>query len=80
MAITTRMIRTVESEENGIKLSFPPRILVSRSSPTFTMMNLFSNIGGVVGLTLGVSIMQFVQIFDKAFLFSWKVLENKINI
>ena len=42
-----------------------------------TIMTLFSNIGGVVGLTLGYSILQIVQNLDTFVHFFWEKSKQK---
>ena len=65
------------SVQQGIKILFDPTVRVTRSNPTMTIMTLFSNIGGVVGLTLGYSILQIVQNLDTFLQFCWeKVLQK----
>ena len=61
MKIESRLLRKVENKEKRIQLSFDPAVLVMKSIPTIDMMTLFSNIGGVVGLTLGLSILQALE-------------------
>ena len=61
MNVEYRLLRKVENKEKRIQLSFDPAVLVMKSILTIDMMTLFSNIGGVVGLTLGLSILQTLE-------------------
>ena len=58
MSIESRLVRTVETNNKGIKIMFDPTVVVTKSAPTMSLMTLFSNIGGCVGLTLGYSLLQ----------------------
>ena len=77
MEIHSRVIRKVVSAQQGIKILFDPTVRVTRSNPTMTIMTLFSNIGGVVGLTLGYSILQIVQNLDTFVHFCWEKVKQK---
>ena len=77
MEINSRMLRKVVSVQQGIKILFDPTVRVTRSNPTMTIMTLFSNIGGVVGLTLGYSILQIVQNLDTFIQFCWEKVKQK---
>ena len=61
MEIESRKLREFETRRKGVKIIFDPNVHVARSEPTMSTMNLFSNIGGVVGLTLGYSLLQVVM-------------------
>ena len=78
MEINSRVIRKVVSAQQGIKILFDPTVRVTRSNPTMTTMTLFSNIGGVVGLTLGYSILQIVQHLDSFIQLSWETVKQKM--
>ena len=65
------------SAQQGIKILFDPTVRVTRSNPTMTIMTLFSNLGGVVGLTLGYSILQVVQNVDTFIQFCWEKVKQK---
>jgi hypothetical protein len=65
------------SAQQGIKILFDPTVRVTRSNPTMTIMTLFSNIGGIVGLTLGYSILQVVQNLDICILLCWEKVKQK---
>ena len=71
------MLRKVVSVQQGIKILFDPTVRVTRSNPTMTIMTLFSKIGGVVGLTLGYSILQIVQNLDTFIQFCWEKVKQK---
>ena len=45
---------------------------MTKSVPTMDFMTLLSNIGGVIGLTLGYSILQMVEGLDVILKFMWK--------
>ena len=72
MDIKSRLIRKMETDNNGIKIMFDPIVRVTRSNPTMDIMTLFSNIGGCLGLTLGYSILQLVEKMDILLQFGWK--------
>ena len=61
MQVNVRFMRTIEWNMNGIKVMFDPTVHVSRSKPTMDLVTLFSNIGGILGLTLGYSILQLFE-------------------
>ena len=48
-----------------------------KSIPTIDMMTLFSNIGGVVGLTLGLSILQALEGTEQVAKHMWRKIVNK---
>ena len=80
MSIESRLLRRVEHRNKRIQLSFDQTVLVMKSIPTIDMMTLFSNIGGVVGLTLGLSILQALEKFDHlAYLFWRKIRAQDIS-
>ena len=70
--IESRLLRKVDSVNKGIKLSFDPNVRMTKSVPTMDFMTLLSNIGGVIGLTLGYSILQMVEGLDVILRFMWK--------
>jgi len=50
---------TVENSSYAqLNLYFPPRITVSQEIPLYTTMSLVAEIGGYLGLTLGVSVLE----------------------
>ena len=58
MEIESRLKRSLESNSKLTKILFDPTVQVTRSVPRMSLMTLFSNIGGCVGLTLGYSLLQ----------------------
>ena len=77
MIIESRLLRKVENKEKRIQLSFDPAVLVMKSIPTIDMMTLFSNIGGVVGLTLGLSILQALEGTEQLAKEMWRKIGTK---
>jgi hypothetical protein len=61
-------MRTIEYDL-GIKVMFDPTVHVSRSKPTMDLVTLFSNIGGILGLTLGYSLLQLFETIQLLFNF-----------
>ena len=77
MNIESRLLRKVENKEKRIQLSFDLAVLVMKSIPTVDMMTLFSNIGGVVGLTLGLSILQALEGTEQLAKQMWRKIGTK---
>ena len=71
MEIESRMIRQIEYE-NGVKITFDPSVLVTKSRPTMDLITLLSNIGGCLGLTLGYSILQIAGQIETSIRVTWK--------
>jgi len=76
MDVQSRFKRKEESSLNGIKLIFDPLVRITKSSPTMDQMTLISNIGGCLGLTLGLSILQLVETLDTFIKFAWNMLSR----
>ena len=72
MEVKSRLMRTIEHNWNGIKVIFDPTVRLSRSKPTMDLVTLFSNIGGILGLTLGYSILQLFETIQLLFQRFWK--------
>ena len=68
MKINSRLVRQVKKQKAGIKLLLDSTVLVTKSVITMDRMTLFSNIGGCLGLTLGYSILQLVELIETAVL------------
>ena len=79
MSIHSRLLRKVKSKIRGIKLYFDPNVRVMKSVPTMDLMTLFSNIGGVVGLTLGYSILQIVEGLEQLMKLMWNGIKRNGN-
>ena len=63
---STKVIRIVEPYHyEGLKILFDPSVEVALSVPTMTVLGLLSNIGGFLGLFLGVSILQVFLKMDR---------------
>ena len=63
---STKVIRIVEPYHyEGLKILFNPSVEVALSVPTMTVLGLLSNIGGFLGLFLGVSILQVFLKMDR---------------
>ena len=63
---STKVIRIVEPYHyQGLKILFNPSVEVALSVPTMTVLGLLSNIGGFLGLFLGVSILQVLLKMDR---------------
>ena len=62
-----KLKRTAPSAgENMIRLVFLPEVKVTRSVLTMTGFTLMSNIGGALGLLLGLGVLQIIEIIDLA--------------
>ena len=61
-----------DSNRGRFYLYFAPRTMVSRELLLYTLLSLFAEIGGYVGLLLGVSIWNFAAWISN-------ILESKIN-
>ena len=77
MEIESRMIRQIEYE-NGVKITFDPSVLVTKSRPTMDLITLLSNIGGCLGLTLGYSILQIAGQIETIIRVTWKWITSFI--
>ena len=61
-----KLQRTAPSSgESWIRLVFEPQVEVTRSVPTMTGFTLVSNIGGILGLLLGIGVLQILEIIDQ---------------
>ena len=61
-----KLQRTAPSSgESWIRLVFEPQVEVTRSVPTMTGFTLVSNIGGILGLLLGMGVLQILEIIDQ---------------
>ena len=63
--IVGKLQRTAPSTgESWIRLIFEPQVEVTRSVRTMTGFTLVSNIGGILGLLLGMGVLQILEIID----------------
>ena len=61
-----KLQRTAPSSgESWIRLVFEPQVEVTRSVRTMTGFTLVSNIGGMLGLLLGIGVLQILEIIDQ---------------
>ena len=66
MDIVGKLQRTAPSaSDNWIRLIFQPQVEVTRSVLTMTGFTLMANIGGILGLLLGLGVLQIIEIIDK---------------
>ena len=66
MDIVSKLQRTAPSAgDNWIRLIFQPQVEVTRSVLTMTGFTLMANIGGILGLLLGLGVLQIIEIIDK---------------
>ena len=65
-----KLQRTAPSSgESWIRLVFEPQVEVTRSVRTMTGFTLVSNIGGMLGLLLGIGVLQILEIIDQGMKF-----------
>ncbi len=64
MEIKSRMESTKFKSFNAIRLMFKPSVQVTRSVLTIPLINLVSNLGGLMGMFLGVSLLQTINLVD----------------
>ena len=64
MAFDFKLVRESESRKNVIQILFDPRVTVFKSSLTHDLLTLTANIGGSVGLVLGISMIQMYEKFE----------------
>ena len=55
------MILDVPDEEQKLQIYFNTQIIHRKSSPRFTFTDLFSSIGGYLGIFIGISIMDSIR-------------------
>ena len=63
--ITGKLVRQVPSKSKGFIFVFMAKIQILRSVPTLSGLSLMSNIGGMLGLTLGLGALQLLQLADQ---------------
>ena len=59
------VLKRVPSTKKEIYITISPDVQVTKSVPTMTMLSLISNIGGILGLTLGLGFLQIAEHLDK---------------
>ena len=70
--ITGKLVRQVPSKSKGFIFVFMAKIQILKSVPTLSGLNLMSNIGGMLGLMLGLGFLQLLQLADQG----WTILIN----
>lgn len=74
MKINDQFQPYVDSRKNSlVKIFTRENIKVTRASPLYTTLSLLAEIGGYVGLFLGVSFVQVNRIFDKVIKYTFKI-------
>ena len=68
--ITGKLSSRVPFDTKGFVFVFMAKIQILRSVPTLSGLNLMSNIGGMLGLMLGLGVLQLLQLADQG----WTIL------
>ena len=79
MRVDARLIREEQSRTNEIRILFDPRVMEFESSVTHDTLTLTANIGGCIGLILGVSFLQMFEILEKHFMFVYQKVPNPMK-
>ena len=66
LGIVDKLIGREPSPNHQIILIFAPEVEVAKSVLTVTGINLMSNLGGILGLMLGLGLLQITELLDRA--------------
>ena len=65
LKVVGKLIGREPFPSHGIFLVFAPEVEVTKSVLTVTSINLMSNLGGSLGLMLGLGLLQIAEILDR---------------